>query len=114
MMRLAPQVATLQCALTQSVLSPQCRLVIDLGDLLRADPEAQWASWQRVRQGGMLSPNDLRREEGWSASNDPTADSIEPPIAGGKPAEQSDGTSDPSPSSTPPADDGGDKIALLD
>jgi len=39
---------------------------------------------------------------------DPTADSIEPPVAGGKPA---DGTGDPAPPSPPPADDGGDKIA---
>jgi hypothetical protein len=27
----------------------------------------------------VLSPNDVRREEGWPASTDPTADSIEPP-----------------------------------
>jgi len=31
----------------------------------------------------VLSPNDVRREEGWPASTDPTADSIEPPISGG-------------------------------
>jgi len=34
----------------------------------------------------VLSPNDVRREEGWPASNDPTADSIEPPVAGGRAA----------------------------
>jgi phage portal protein BeeE len=72
-------VAKLQRAFAQSVMSAQYRLVIDLGDLLRADPEARWASWQRARQAGVLSPNDVRREEGWPASNDPTADSIEPP-----------------------------------
>jgi hypothetical protein len=37
---------------------------------------------------GVLSPNDVRLEEGWPASSDPTADSIEPPVAGGKPAER--------------------------
>jgi hypothetical protein len=26
--------------------------------------------------GGVLSPNDVRIEEGWPASSDPTADSI--------------------------------------
>ena len=57
----------------------------------------------------MLSPNDVRREEGWPASTDPTADSIEPPVAGGKPAD--DGTADPS-APTAPADDGS-KIARL-
>ena len=113
-MRLAPQVVTLQCAVAQSVLSPQSRLVIDHGDLLRADPEAQWASWQRVRQAGVLSPNDVRREEGWPASTDPTADSIEPPVAGGKPA---DGTGDPPPSPPPAGDNTPDdtsKVARLD
>jgi hypothetical protein len=54
--------------------------------LLCADPEAHWASWQRARQTGVLSPNDIRVEEGWPRSSDPTADSIEPPSAGGKPA----------------------------
>jgi hypothetical protein len=32
----------------------------------------------------VLSPNDVRREEGWPASSDPTANSIEPPVAGGR------------------------------
>jgi hypothetical protein len=82
-----------------------------LGRPLRA--EARWASWQRARQAGVLSPNDVRREEGCPASTDATADSIEPPVAGGKPADAS--ADDPAPpSSPPPADDGGDKIARLD
>jgi hypothetical protein len=34
-----------------------------------------------------LFPNDVRLEEGWPASSDPTADSIERPAAVGKPAE---------------------------
>jgi hypothetical protein len=74
-------------------------------------PEARWASWQRARQAGVLSPNDVRIEEGWKRSSDPTADSIEPPAAGGKPGDAS--ADDPAPPS-PPADDGGDKIARLD
>jgi hypothetical protein len=37
-------VAKLQRAFAQSVMSAQYRLVIDLGDFLRADPEARWAS----------------------------------------------------------------------
>jgi hypothetical protein len=51
--------------------------------------------------------NDVRREEGWPASTDRTADSIEPPITGGKPAYSAD---DP-PTPAPPADEG--KIALF-
>jgi hypothetical protein len=53
-------------------------------ELAAAEPDAHWASWQRARQASVLSPNDVRREEGWPASSDPTADSIEPPVAGGK------------------------------
>jgi HK97 family phage portal protein len=113
---LAPWVSKLQRAFAMSVLSSQYRLIIDLGDLLRADPEARWASWQRARAAGVLSPNDVRTEEGWPASDDPTADSIEPPVAGGRPA---DGAGDDA-ASTPPApssdatDEGADKVARLD
>jgi len=59
----------------------------------------------------MLSPNDVRGEEGWPASNGPTADSIEPPVAGGKPAGAS--ADDPLPQPAPSADDPA-KVALLD
>jgi hypothetical protein len=56
----------------------------------------------------VLSPNDVRSEEGWPASTDPTADSIEPPAMGAKPG---DGAGDPSPPSPPaPPPDGGGKI----
>jgi phage portal protein BeeE len=48
---LSPWVSKLQRCFAQSVLSTQYRLVIDLGDLLRADPEARRASWQRARSG---------------------------------------------------------------
>ena len=57
----------------------------------------------------MLSPNDVRREEGWPASNDPTANSIEPPISGGKPADTSG--NDPTPAPPSPSDKG--KVAVL-
>ena len=79
MMCSQPWVTKLQRAFHQSVLTTQFRLVIDLSDLLRADPEARWATWQRARQAGVLSPNDIRAEEDWPASTDPTADSILPP-----------------------------------
>jgi hypothetical protein len=79
MQALAPWVTKLQRAFQQSVLGPEYRLVIDLSNLLRADPEARWASWQRARAAGVLSPNDIRAEEDWPASTDPSADSIAPP-----------------------------------
>jgi len=56
----------------------------------------------------VLSPNDVRLEEGWPASSGPTADSIEPPVAGGKPAEGS------SEAASQPNDDEAGKVARLD
>ena len=108
---LSPWVSKLQRAFAQSVLSTQHRLVIDLGDLLRADPEARWSSWQRARQAGILTPNEVRTEEGWPESDDPTANSIEPPAAGGKPAGDAAPTDTPTPA---PTEDQGDKVARLD
>lgn len=115
MMCLSPWVKKIERGFAQSVLSSQFRLVIDLGDLLRADPEARWASWQRARQSGILSPNEIRIEEGWPTSTDPTADLIEPPISGGKPAGGADDSPAPA-SPAPPSDDSeGDtgKVAIL-
>jgi hypothetical protein len=58
----------------------------------------------------VLSPNDVRREEGWPASNDPTANSIEPPAAGGKPAGES--ADEPPAPAPPPLDDEGKTAPL--
>jgi len=60
---------------------------------------------------GVLSPSDGRREEGWPASTDPTANSIEPPVAGAKPAGES---ADDSPAPAPPPPSADEKIARLD
>jgi hypothetical protein len=65
---------------------------------------------QRARQTGVLSPNDVRGEEGWLASSDPTANSIQPAPMGG--ARQGDHTSDDA--KPPPTDtDGEPKKARL-
>jgi hypothetical protein len=114
MMCLAPWVAKVQRAFSMSVPSRQYRLVIDLGDLLRADPEARWASWQRARAAGVLSPNDVRIEEGWPASSDETADSIQPPVAGGRPASVDAGDGSPVAEPAPPPTDGDDNQAEAD
>lgn len=54
----------------------------------------------------------VRLEEGWRAYSDSTADSIEPPVAGGKPA---GGVGDLAPASHAPYDaaDDGEKVARL-
>ena len=80
MQALAPWVAKLQRAFSASVLAPQFRLadryVAACSRPIRAE---RWASWQKARQAGVLTPNEVRREEGWPASSDPNADSIAPP-----------------------------------
>lgn len=59
--------------------------------------------------------NGIRWKGGWPASTDPTADSIEPPAAGGKPADMSG--NDPTPAPPPEPDDNApddaSKIAVL-
>jgi hypothetical protein len=60
----------------------------------------------------VLSPNDVRLEEGWPRVERSDADSIEPPAAGGKPASEPDEEQPPKPA---PADDDetGGRIAHL-
>jgi hypothetical protein len=88
------------------------------GEAEKRAPRGGW--WRRLArkspktasapEAGVLSPNDVRREEGWPASTDPTADSIAPPVAGGKPAgESADDPSAPAPPSDDPV-----KVTLLD
>jgi hypothetical protein len=68
-------------------------------------------------RAGVLSPNDVRREEDWPASNDPTADSIEPPNMSAQaavPIEDDPPTPTPAPTADDSEDGVGDKIARLD
>lgn len=41
-------------------------LEIDLSGLLRGDPETRWRSWQIAIKAGVLDPDEVRQEEGWS------------------------------------------------
>jgi hypothetical protein len=63
------------------------------------------SGWRRQDLEVLL---DVRLEEGWPASSDPTADSIEPSAAGGKPA------GDEATPPTPLPDDDSEKVARLD
>jgi hypothetical protein len=87
---------------TELWIEPPCRGTYGIS-LLRLIP-ARWASWQRARQAGVLSPNDVRREEGWPASTDPTADSIAPPNTSAQAAA----------SDQPPADNAGKFVSIED
>ena len=70
--------AKLLRAFQQSVLSSQYQLVIDLGDLLRADPELRWTTYQIARNIGVLSTNEIRAQEGWNPLPDASANSHDP------------------------------------
>lgn len=72
---------------------------------MKADVAELYGALLRGRQGGWLSPNDCRDETGFPHVAD--GDSIEPPTAGGKPAD--DAAEPPKPA--PPVED--DKIAPL-
>jgi hypothetical protein len=56
----------------------------------------------------VLSPNDVRAEEGWPASTDPTADSIAPPNTSANAAPVDEPASPPA-----PPDDGGDNVVRI-
>jgi len=103
MLTLQPWANRVEKAFQASVLAPQYRLRFDVESLARADSETLYGALLRGRQGGWLSPNDCREETGWPRSDDPTADSIEPPVAGGR-----------APGDEPGHSSQGDKIAVLD
>jgi HK97 family phage portal protein len=108
MLTLQPWARRVEAAFQSSVLPPEFGLRFDVESLAKADSETLYGALLRGRQGGWLSPNDAREETGWPRSNDPTADSIEPPVAGGRaPGDANPVSGEPSPP------EGGDKIARL-
>lgn len=84
---LLPWIRKIERAFSQTVLSSGYRLHIDLDSLVKADVAELYSALLKGRQGGWLSPNDARAETGFPAVVD--GDSIEPPVAGGKPADDS-------------------------
>ena len=54
----------------RSVFSEASRVdhqfVLDLSGLLRGDPETRWRSHEIALRNGVLSPNEIRGEEGWN------------------------------------------------
>ena len=41
-------------------------LEIDLSGLMRGDPAQRWASWKIAVESGILTPDEIREEEGWN------------------------------------------------
>jgi HK97 family phage portal protein len=83
MLTLQPWANRVEKSFQSTVLGPQYRLRFDVESLAKADSETLYGALLRGRQGGWLSPNDAREETGWPRSDDPTADSIQPPAMGG-------------------------------
>ena len=106
MLTLQPWANRVEKAFQATVLAPQFRLRFDVESLAKADSETLYGALLRGRQGGWLSPNDCREETGWPRSGAPTADSIEPPVSGGRAAGEGPSTDTP-----PPSDGEGDKVA---
>ncbi|MCA0301138.1 MAG: phage portal protein [Proteobacteria bacterium] len=76
---LLPWVAKIERAFRQTVLDPRYRLAIDVGAMLRSDPETMASAIAKLRTGGVISPNDAREMLGLAASDDALANAIAPP-----------------------------------
>jgi HK97 family phage portal protein len=111
MMTIAPWASRVEAAFDTDVLSPEFHLHVDLGALMRADPEARWVSWQRARQAGILTANEIRADEGYEPSSDPLANSLAPPNTSAA-AVEPDKAAD-KPADTPNEDDTSGKAAPL-
>ena len=78
---LRPWAAKLEAAF-QNVLAPQDRetysLFVDMSGLTRGDDQARWQSYQIAVQNGILTPAEVRQQEGWNAS--PDAPAVDPVV----------------------------------
>lgn len=67
---LTPWVRKLEAEFTRSVFSAATRathrLEMDLSGLLRGDPAQRWQAWKIAVEAGILSPDEVREEEGWN------------------------------------------------
>jgi hypothetical protein len=80
-------VVRLQRDVTQTILSCEFLPLIDLAISCEPIPRSAGPRGSG-REAGVLRPSDVRAEEGWPASTDPTTNSFEPLVAGGKPAHE--------------------------
>jgi HK97 family phage portal protein len=75
----------LESEMHRSVLSESSRLdrqfVLDLSGLLRGDPETRWKSHEIALRNQVLTPNEIRGEEGWNPR--PGGDEVIAPRAPG-------------------------------
>jgi HK97 family phage portal protein len=67
---LAPWIRKLESEFTRSVFSEASRtthkLELDMSGFLRGDPAQRWAAWKIAVDANILSPDEVREEEGWN------------------------------------------------
>lgn len=71
---LGPWIRKLECEFGRKILSEAAQrtheIEFDLSGLLRGDPETRWRSHQIAVSCGILTPNEVRDEEGWNPRQD--------------------------------------------
>jgi len=65
---LSPWIRKVEAEFTRSVFggSRSHRLEIDLSGLMRGDPAQRWAAWKIAVEANILTPDEVRQEEGWN------------------------------------------------
>jgi HK97 family phage portal protein len=65
---LSPWIRKVEAEFTRSVFSGSGthRLEIDLSGLMRGDPAQRWAAWKIAVEANILTPDEVRQEEGWN------------------------------------------------
>jgi HK97 family phage portal protein len=67
---LAPWLRKIEAEFARSLLSDAQRathcIEFDMSAFLRGDDQTRWAAWKIGLDGGVLSPNDVRHEEGFN------------------------------------------------
>lgn len=98
MLTLMPWLTKLERSFSQTVLGDGYRLAFDTDGLTRGNLEDRWTAWGKARAAGVLSPNDVRSQEGWPAV--PDGNDIAPPntSAPQAEAEPAEGDAPPPPS----------------
>ncbi len=66
---LSPWIKKIESEFTRSVFGASRdthRLEIDLSGLMRGDPAQRWSAWKIAVEAGILTPNEIRQEEGFN------------------------------------------------
>lgn len=90
---LAPWIRKIEAEFARSVFgSADPRLELDLSGLLRGDPATRWAAWKIAVDAKILTPDEVREEEGFNPLSEAEREKLQPkmpiPAAGPQPQQQ--------------------------